>query len=157
MQKANRLHTNQGFGLIEIMAALVIMTFGLLAAGQLMVVSAGGGCLARSKDAAGALAQDKLEFLSDLYRRNPNSADLTSGSHGPQQARILNPIDGTTLNLYNIDWTVTDLADPRPGKSLEAKQISVKILPVNSSGDPNVRAPLNKTLTITAIFSPQMP
>ncbi len=129
MQSALDNTRNQGFSLIEVLIALVIMAFGLLAVAQLMIASAGADCLARSKDAATTLAVDKLEFLSDLYRRNPNSNELTPGSHGPEQAQILNPANGSTLNSYHIKWVVENVADPRPNQSLEIKKISTgKIL-----------------------------
>jgi prepilin-type N-terminal cleavage/methylation domain-containing protein len=147
----------QGFGLIEIMVALVVLTFGLLAAGQFMVVSIGAGSLARSKGTAAVAAQDKLEYLSDLYRQTPNAMDLAPGSHGPQQIRVINPISESVLNYYSLDWTIAEVSDPRPGKALGAKLASVTVVPIHSDGSFNHKTRLNKALSITTIFSPRMP
>jgi prepilin-type N-terminal cleavage/methylation domain-containing protein len=143
----------QGFSLIEIMMALAILTFGLLAAGQLIYVSLGSGSLARSKGTAAITAQNKLEYLSDLYRRNPNAPDLALGTHGPQQIQVLNPIDGTILNNYNVAWTLANVVDPRPDKALDARLVSVTITPIQSDGSVNMRPFLNKAVTVTTIFS----
>ena len=72
----------EGFSLIEIMIALVILTFGLLATAQLIYISVGSGSLARSKQTASIAAQQRMEYLSDLYRLNPDAEDLAPGSHG---------------------------------------------------------------------------
>ena len=153
MQKSLNSDAMQGFSLIEIMMALAILTFGLLAAGQLIYVSLGSGSLARSKGTAAITAQNKLEYLSDLYRRNPNAPDLALGTHGPQQIQVLNPIDGTILNNYNVAWTLTNVVDPRPDKALDARLVSVAITPIQSDGSVNMRPFLNKAVTVTTIFS----
>jgi prepilin-type N-terminal cleavage/methylation domain-containing protein len=147
----------EGFSLIEIMIALIILTYGLLAAGQLMYVTASAGSLARSKGTAALAAQDKLEFLADLYRQNPSASDLAVGDHGPEQVRIVNPVNGTTLNCYGVSWNVSSISDPRPGKALPARRVRVTVIPIQSGGAANKRAFLNKIINVTSIFSPRTP
>lgn len=147
----------EGFSLIEIMIALIILTYGLLAAGQLMYVTACAGSLARSKGTAALAAQDKLEFLADLYRQNPYASDLTIGEHGPEHVRIVNPVNGATLNFYGVSWNVSSVSDPRPGKALPARQVRVTVIPIQSGGAANQRAFLNKIINVTSIFSPRTP
>jgi prepilin-type N-terminal cleavage/methylation domain-containing protein len=143
----------QGFGLIEMMVALVVLVFGLLSAGQMLFIAAASDSLARSSGTAAIVAQDRLEFLGDLYQRDPLASDLAVGHHGPIQTEIMNPADAGTLNLYRIEWDVAPVADPRPGKLLEAKLVTVTIAPSRSDGTLNNKAGLNKTLNVGTILS----
>jgi prepilin-type N-terminal cleavage/methylation domain-containing protein len=111
-----------GFTLMETLVALVILTFGLLAAGQMMFVAMGSNSLSRSKGSAVTVAQDRLEFLADLYRQNPANADLTLGTHtflassgqtGPVPVEIKNPNDNTTVNRFSVVWSVCLVPDSR--------------------------------------------
>lgn len=150
------LHGNaQGFTLVETLIAMVILSFGLLAVGQLIASAIGGTTLARSKGSASMVAQDKIDFLADAYRQNQDGADLTIGTHGPEQVEILNPSDSTAMNRYNVAWTVSDVADPRVGKVIKAKQVRVTVTPIGSGTTENIQTSLNKVISITAIFSPK--
>ncbi len=144
---------SEGFTLIEMLIALVILTFGLLAAGQLLAAAMGSASLARSKGSAATAAQNRLEYLADLYRQSPAASDLTVGSHGPIQSQVLNPINGRVLNRFNISWTVATVSDPRAGKTLFARQVTVTVTPINSAGAVNNRAGLNKVVSVGTIFS----
>jgi prepilin-type N-terminal cleavage/methylation domain-containing protein len=145
-----------GFGLIELMIALAVMTFGLLAAGQLFYIAASSGSLANSKGSAAIAAQNKLESLADLYSRNPSAGDLTPGSHGPQQIQVTNPNNGEALNRFDISWEINHVLDPRPAKIVDARLVRVMVTPIQPGGAVNNRPPFNKTLSITTIFSPTM-
>jgi len=152
-----RPHKNdQGFTLIETMIAMLILTFGLLAVGQLIGSSIGGTTLARSKGSASMVAQDKIDFLADAYRQNADGVDLSIGAHGPEQVEILNPNDGNiAMNRYNVEWTVTTIPDPRPGKVIKAKQVRVTVTPIGSGTDVNMQNSLNKVINVSAIFTPR--
>jgi Tfp pilus assembly protein PilV len=145
--------TEDGLTLVETLIALLILSFGLLAAGQLMYAALASASLARSKSGAAIQAQNKLEYLADLYRRNPAASDLTAGSHGPQQEQVRNPIDGTTLNRFNVSWTVGTVPDPRVGKTIPATKVTVTITPIDAGINPNLRVFLNKVVSVTGIFS----
>lgn len=146
-----------GFTLIETLIAMTILTFGLLAAGQLLYVAAGSNSLSRSKSSGVTVAHDKLEFLADLYRQNPSHADLTLGAHGPEQVQVTNPNDGSVLNRYNVNWDVANVPDPRPGKVLNARQVRVTVTPIRTTGTTtNIKSNLNKVVNVTAIFSPKL-
>ena len=103
----------RGFTLIEMMIALVVLTFGLLTAGQMLFIAASSGSLARSKGTAAIIAQHKLESLAGLYQQDPLTADLTLGDHGPEQTQIINPSNGTILNRNNIQWNVSSVFGSR--------------------------------------------
>jgi len=144
----------RGFTLIEMMLALVVLTFGLLIAGQMLFVSASSGSLARSKGTAAIIAQHKLESLASLYQQDPSTADLAFGDHGPEQTEIKNPANGTTLNRNNISWSVSAVPDPR-GILPDSSLVTVTVTPALSGGGENSKPGLNKILNVTTIFSPR--
>jgi len=158
MQMGEAAYVNpEGFSLIEIMIALVILTFGLLATAQLIYISVGSGSLARSKQTASIAAQQRMEYLSDLYRLNPDAEDLAPGSHGPQEDIVENPVDGKILNRYRVSWSSAGVADPRPGKAPRARLVSATIVPIRPDGSVNLKPALNKTLTFSTIVSLKTP
>lgn len=132
--------------------AVVILTFGLLAAGQLMFVAMSAESLARSKGTASVVAQDRLEALADLYRQNAAAAELTVGEHSPVQVQVLNTTNNHVLNRYNVAWNVAVVPDAR-GKVLSARLVRVTVTPINTAGATNSRTSLNKIVNMTAIFS----
>ncbi len=151
------LCSSEGFSLVETMIAMVILTFGLLAAGQLMYVAMASNSLSRSKGTAMTVGQDKLEFLSDLYRRDPANADLTNGDHGPEQVAVTNPNDSSIVNRFNVAWNVSTVPDPRAGKVLQARLVRVTVTPIQNTGTTaNSKIGLNKVVNVTAIFSPKL-
>jgi prepilin-type N-terminal cleavage/methylation domain-containing protein len=145
--------TAEGFTLVEMLIAMFILTFGLLAAGQMMYAALGSTSLARSKGNAAVVAQDRLESLADLYRQNPGATDLTNGAHGPIQVEVLNPGNGQPLNRFNVGWNVATVPDPRPGRVLNARQVTVTVTPIGQGTTVNSRILLNKVVNVTAIFS----
>lgn len=147
------LKDTPGFSLVETMMALVILTFGLLSAGQLLYIAAASGSLARSKDAAAVTAQARLETLATLYRHDPMSPDTGLGSHGPVPAVIRNPETGTVLNRYSVAWEVQQIPDPRPHKQIDARLVRVTVTPSLEGGTPNSSPRLNKILTLSTILS----
>jgi prepilin-type N-terminal cleavage/methylation domain-containing protein len=146
----------QGFSLIEMMIALSIIAFGLLAASQLLYVAAGSNSLARSKSAAALAAQNNLEFLGALYRQDPSAADLALGYHGPRSYEVVNPAQATVLNRYAVEWMVESIPDPRPGATPNAKRVRTTVTPVANDGTANIHPGLNKILNITTVFSQEM-
>jgi len=145
--------SRDGLTLVETLIAILILSFGLLATGQMMYVAMGSASLSRSKSSAAVVAQNRIDSLADLYRQNPSAADLTIGNHGPQQVQVANPVDGTVLNRYNVSWTVSNVSDPRAGMVIQATQVTVTVTPINTAGITNNRASLNKVVSVTAIFS----
>ena len=155
-----------GFTLMETLVALVILTFGLLAAGQMMYLAMGSNSLSRSKGSAITVAQDRLEFLADRYRQSQGDPDLTVGTHtflvatgetAPVPVEVKNPNDNTTLNRFTVTWTVSQVSDPRAGRVLAARQVLVTVTPAQTTGTTsNTKAGLNKVVNVTAIFSPKL-
>lgn len=150
-------NSERGFSLVEVMIALIVATFGLLAAGQLLFIAMSSASLARSKATAALAAGSMMESLSDLYTRDQSNVHLVAGSHGPQEIKFSNPNDGSVLNRYSITWTTGNVPDPRPGKIPEARHVLVTVTPIRSGGEVNYRPPLNKILSVSTIFSPRIP
>jgi prepilin-type N-terminal cleavage/methylation domain-containing protein len=148
--------TIRGFSLIELMLAITVLTIGLLAVSQLFFIAASSSSLSGAKGSAAIAAQDMLESLADRYYRNPAVEDLALGNHGPRQLEVTNPADGTIVNRYTISWVVNSVSDPRPGKAVDAKRVSVTITPIKAGGAENNRPPFNKTLSVATLFSPEM-
>jgi prepilin-type N-terminal cleavage/methylation domain-containing protein len=149
----NRYVAEKGFTLPETLIAMMVLTFGLLGTGQLIYVAMSSTSLARSKASAALVAQSKLDFLADLYRQNPGAPDLTDGAHGPEQVEVTNPSSRSTLNRYNVAWKVAMVPDPRAGRILKARQVTVTVTPVGSGGRANSKASLNKVVNLTTILS----
>jgi prepilin-type N-terminal cleavage/methylation domain-containing protein len=146
----------QGFSLIEMMIAISIIAFGLLAASQLLYIAAGSNSLARSKSTAGLAAHDTLESLGALYRQDPSAADLALGHHGPRSYEVVNPTRATVLNRYAVEWMVETVPDPRAGTTPNAKRVRTTVTPVTNDGTANSHPGLNKILNITTVFSQEM-
>ncbi len=146
----------RGFTLIEMMIALAVFTFGLLAAGQMLFIAASSGSLARSKGTAAIIAQHKLELLASLYQQDPAAADLALGHHGPEQTSVTNPVNGTILNRDNVAWSVSSVPDARPEIFSNSRLVTVTVTPALLGGAENSKPRLNKILNITTIFSPRM-
>ena len=155
MQGRVCVRENQGFTLVEMVVAIGILAFGLLAAGQMLLVAASSASLSRSKGAAAVTAQHRLETLSVLYQQDPLAGELAEGSHGPMQMEIKNPANETTLNCYRVAWEVAPVPDPRPGKRLNIKAVTVSIFPTLTDGTLNSKPGFNKALNVTTILSPE--
>ena len=121
------------------MIAIVILTFGLLAAGQFLYVTMELNSLARSKATATIAAQNTLEYLADLYQRNPWQRNSDPEIMDRDRPRSKIPSNGTLLNLYNVTWTVEDVPDPRPGKAINARRICMHVHPIQDGGAENIR------------------
>jgi prepilin-type N-terminal cleavage/methylation domain-containing protein len=156
MRTMMSLQNARGFSLIELMIALTVLAIGLIATSQLFYIAAGSGSLASAKASAAVAAQNRLEYLADLYRQNSGADDLSLGSHGPQQTIVTNPINGAILHRYAISWDVSRVSDPRPGKNLDARFIQVRVTPIQANEAPNRRPSFNKIVNISTIFSPIM-
>jgi prepilin-type N-terminal cleavage/methylation domain-containing protein len=143
----------KGFSLIEMTIALLVLTFGLLAGGQLLSLAASSDSLARAKGTAALAAQDMLEKLADLYRRDASAMDLALGHHGPTRTQIVNPVNGSVLNQYNIEWNVRSLPGFRSGRPLDARLVMVTVSPAYAGGQPNLKPGRNKVVSISSILS----
>jgi len=152
-----RSEKSEGFSLIEVLMALIILAFGLLAVSQPIYIATRSDSLARSQGTAALAAQNKLEHLAHLHHQNPSADELALGSHGPQETEVTNPIDGATLNRYKVTWVVSNVLDPRPGKVSGARFVTVTVAPIGTDGSENNQAFFNKVVNAATVFSPKIP
>ena len=154
MQCRDCFKGSAGFSLIEISIALFLLAFGLLAAGQMLFVATASNSLARSIGTAAVEAQSRMESLAAAYRHDPAATDLSPGSHGPFYTRVENPNNRTVLNRYETVWSVSTVPDPRPGKLMDTKLVTVTISPVLADGVHNRKPLLNKSFSLATILTP---
>jgi type II secretory pathway pseudopilin PulG len=155
--RGSRRAGSEGFSLVESLMAVLILAFGFMFLGPMLFSSVGLVSLARAKDTAGLAASNQLEALALKYRTNPAGADLTAGDHGPVVVEVLNPVDSTKLNRYNVCWTVSAVPDVRTGKVLRAVRVAVSVTPLGTGTRENVQTGLNKVIHATTIFSFRAP
>jgi len=153
----SRRASNGGFTLIEVLLAIIILTFGLLSTGRLIYSVLSSASLARSKQSAALIAQSKMDSLISMYERNAESPELQIGSHGPEEKTIVNPSDNVPLNRFEIRWIVGPVPDPRAGKSLKARIFLVTVTPIGWGSDRNIQASQNKAVSIASILAPKAP
>jgi type II secretory pathway pseudopilin PulG len=147
-------HQAEGFSLMEVMIAVFILTFGLLSAAQLLTMTMGLEVLARSKSTAVLAAQNELDRLADLYRRNPEAEELMIGVHeAAELTEIRNPLTQKALNRYKIMWFVDGIPDSRPEINLPGRTISVRAIPMLTENVENPDVFRNKVITINAIIT----
>jgi prepilin-type N-terminal cleavage/methylation domain-containing protein len=91
------LKSEKGFGLVEIIIALLIFAIGITAAIMTLPVSNRATTRSRNLTMSTNLAQQKIE---ELMGAPFNNADLTAGTHNDPD----NPIE----RIYTRTWTVTD-------------------------------------------------
>jgi prepilin-type N-terminal cleavage/methylation domain-containing protein len=147
------MHEPEGFSLIEMMMALILLTIGLLSSGQLFCYAVGIESLSRSKGMAAAAVQDMLETLSNRYQHSPEAEMVSPGDHGPVQKLVTNPTNGKVVNCFNLTWTVRPVSDPRTGKLPGAVHVRVTAVPATTDALENRHVSLNKQISVSTIFS----
>ena len=97
--KLKLLKNTSGFTLIEVMLAILILAFGMMAMALLQVTAIRGGSFSNQMTQASILGQDKIEELKNTdYSSIVNGSDTKVGGNGV---------------TYTRAWTVTE-SDP-PG------------------------------------------
>jgi type IV pilus assembly protein PilV len=91
----NLLLKSKGFTLIEVLVALIILSFSLLALAGLMVTTTKNNSFGSHMTEAATFAQDKLEELRVIKWES-----LNDGNHTDQQG-------GSTGITYTRNWNVT--------------------------------------------------
>ena len=106
----------KGFTLLEVMIAIVILTFGILAVASMQNSSLYGNSLANRLTEGTSWAGDKMEELLTI---SETDGDLSKGKHGPEIAM-------SGANRYEVSWEVID--DVNPSDPLtSAKLITVTV------------------------------
>ncbi len=105
----NLLVKTKGFTLIEVLVALVILSFSLLALAGLMVTTTKNNSFGSNMTEAATFAQDKLEELRAIKWENlidGNNTDQQGGSTGINYTRNWNVTTNGSLKTItiNVNW-----------------------------------------------------
>jgi type IV pilus assembly protein PilV len=101
------LKHKEGFTLLEVLVAISILSFGLLAVASMQVAAIQGNSVAHTVTEGTTAAMDRIEQLAALPY---NDADLDAGTHTETQ------------DNYTIEWVVVD-----PGTVANTKVITVTV------------------------------
>jgi type IV pilus assembly protein PilV len=108
----------QGWTLIEVLVAVVILCVGLLAVGTMQISAIRGNFMGGNTSIALTLAGQKME---DLLNRNYTDTALSAGTHGPEQVSDSGVV--AAGGFYRRTWDVADMATPWP----TMKQITITV------------------------------
>ena len=116
---------DEGFSLIEVMVAIVILTVGLLSLAQMMVVATNSNSLSGRMTSCSALAKEQLERLkaSPFYTnpqaliRNPILAaggDINATVGGYSQLYDTEGIPTAGGGMFEVRWQIADVPTALP-------------------------------------------
>lgn len=108
----------EGWTLVEVLVAIVILTVGLLGVGAMQIAAIRGNFMGGNTSIALSLASQKME---DLFNRTYTHADLSDGTHGPENLSDSGIV--TAQGFYRRTWNVEDMLSPWP----TMKQITVAV------------------------------
>ena len=94
--------TQTGFTLLEVMIAIAILSFGILAIASMQTSSIYGNSVANRLTEGTSWAGNKMEELLTIPDTN---AGLSSGHHGPETVM-------SGVSRYEVNWEVIDSVDP---------------------------------------------
>ena len=142
--------SRDGFSLIEVMIAIVILTVGLLSLAQMMVLATNANAVAGRMTASAALAKQQLELLKAApFYTNPANPSvgamnplLASGgdldANDPGYFQLYNadgqPVNPGTGALFVVRWQIDRLVDPKGTMPLAMLRITVRCLPSAEAG-----------------------
>ncbi|TDI40712.1 MAG: prepilin-type N-terminal cleavage/methylation domain-containing protein [Acidobacteria bacterium] len=144
MTNTTRTSSEKGFSLIEVMIAIVILTIGLLALAQMMVLSTNANTLSGRMTSCSGVAKERLErlkavpFYSDPAARLRNPLLVAGGDVNVTVAGFSQFYDPDGLPvvggnaLFEVRWRIQDVVSPHP---MEMLQIRMRCLPANGDLD----------------------
>ena len=136
-----RTSSENGFSLIEVLIAIVILTIGLLSLAQMMVLSTNANTLSGRMTSCSGVAKERLERLKAVpFYANPaarlrNPLLVAGGDVNVTVAGFSQFYDSDGLPvaanaLFEVRWQIRDVVSPHP---MEMLQIQMRCLPANGS------------------------
>lgn len=137
----------EGFSLIEVMIAIMILTVGLLALAQMMVLATNSNALSGRMTSSSAIAKEQLErlkatpFYADPLARVRSAALQDGGDLDEPQAGYVQYYDPDGLSvdnplargpMYEVLWLIETVPTGLP---LEMIEITVKVVPAGGDND----------------------
>jgi Tfp pilus assembly protein PilV len=131
MMPARPAAARPGMSLLEVLTALAIFLFSLIALGRLIGIGTDMAIEARDLGRGSQLAQSKLnELVTGIATLNGDSGSF-DGADGDWTWSVDAESDSTAANLWNVTVTVTH---NRPDGSEFTTSLSQKVLDPNSRG-----------------------
>lgn len=100
--KSKKERGEKGFTLLEVMFAIAILAFGILAVASMQTSSMYGNSAANRLTEGTSWAGNKMEELLTIPETD---AQLSSGTHGPETLM-------SGVSRYDVNWEVIDSVDP---------------------------------------------
>jgi prepilin-type N-terminal cleavage/methylation domain-containing protein len=113
-----------GFTLVEVLIAIVILVFGLIAVTNLLLVAASSNTVANQSTAAATSASRILDRLKDTSFQN-----LAAGGNVAADTGTAGPCGGATPALVNSPGTLNNCDDDIPGVGRIHTRWSVSVIP----------------------------
>ena len=141
-----RASREDGFSLIEVLIAIVILTVGLLSLAQMMVLSTKANTLSGRMTSCSGIAKERLErlkavpFYADPVTRVRNPQLLPGGDVNMTAAGFSQLYDADGLPsaggnaLFEVRWQIQDVVSPQ--YPMEMLHIQMRCLPANGDLDP---------------------
>jgi prepilin-type N-terminal cleavage/methylation domain-containing protein len=120
----------EGWTLVEILVAIVVLTVGLLAVGTMQISAIRGNFMGGNTSIALTLASQKME---DLFNRDYEDDDLAAGVH--EESVSDSGVVGAG-GFYRRTWDIVDMANPWP----TMKEITVIVTWENDRHRINLRS-----------------
>jgi type IV pilus assembly protein PilV len=98
----NKERREKAFTLLEVMIAIFILTFGILAIASMQTSSLNGNSVANRLTEGTNWAGNKMEELLTIP---DTDAGLSNGTHGPETVM-------SGVNRYDVNWEVIESVDP---------------------------------------------
>ena len=95
----NRELCPEGFTLVEVMVALIILSIGILSIASIQISAIRGNNLSDKITSAFTLAEDKMERLLGMDYNDPELRDLVPGNNGDLNGIDPGRIDSQELNI----------------------------------------------------------
>ncbi len=141
---AKRASNEDGFSLIEVLIAIVILTVGLLSLAQMMVLATNANTLSGRMTSCSAVAKERLERLKAVpFYSNPAGrvrnallvagGDVNATVNGFSQLYDSDGLPAPGGNaLFEVRWRIQDIVTPL---QLQMIQIQMRCLPANGNMD----------------------
>ena len=123
-RKFKKERGEQGFTLLEVMIAVAILAFGILAVASMQTSFMYGNSVADRLTEGTSWAGNKMEELLTIP---DTDAQLSSGTHGPETVM-------SGGSRYDVNWEVVDSVDP--SNPLEDAKLIIVTVTWQDKGDP---------------------
>ena len=125
MQAFRTQRKDEGFSLIEVMMAIVILTVGLLSLAQMMVVATHSNSLSGRMTSCSALAKEQLERLKSApFYTNPGAllrnpmltagGDVNATAGGYSQLYDPDGIPTNAAGMFEVRWQIAEVPTALP-------------------------------------------